>query len=347
MSKKLVIAMIVLIVAAMMLTAACGKTTTGEIQEQQDSSAKKITVYTTIFPLYDFSSKIGGEHVEVVNIVPPGVDSHDFEPTPRDLIGLNQADLFVYNGGGLEQWADDVLQSVDNSELVVVKMSDHITFVERSGGDGHDHGEEEDHQADEHEGNESHEEDTEDGHADEMMFDPHIWLDPVRAMEIANVIKEQLKTIDPEHQADYEQSHTELVTELQKLHEDFQEMAEQAKTKEVIVSHAAFGYLTDRYGLEQIAISGLSPSDEPGQKELAQIISLAREHDVQYIFFETLVNTRVAQMVQEQIGAEALVLNPLEGLTKEEIAAGKDYLSVMRENLENLRIALGVNDDES
>ncbi len=342
MKKTSMKTMIVLMVAMMMLIASCGNSTTGGNPDQNDPSAQKIIVYTTIFPLYDFASNIGGEHVEVVNIVPPGVDSHDFEPTPRDLIGLNQADLFLYNGGGLEKWVDSVLPSIDRQELVVVKMSDYIEFEERSGGDGHDH------DADEHEGAETYDgNDAHDDHAAEGMTDPHIWLDPVRAMEMAAIIHEKLETIDPGHQTDYELGYTELKAELQQLHKDFQETAEQAKTKEVIVSHAAFGYLTDRYGLEQIAISGLSPSEEPGQKELARIISLASEHDIQYIFFETLVNTRVAQMVQEQIGAKALVLNPLEGLTKEEIAAGKDYLSVMRENLDNLRLALGVHDDES
>ncbi|MBO8171229.1 MAG: zinc ABC transporter substrate-binding protein [Bacillaceae bacterium] len=326
--------LIVLIMIFTMVLSACG----GQSAEEQ-AEPEGLRIYTSIYPLYDFSSKITGEKAEVVNLVPPGAEPHDFEPSPKDLVKLSEADVFVYNGGGFETWIEDVLQSIDTSGMIVVNASEEIEPMEREDivhRVGH---------ADEHAEDGEHEEEAHEEEADEHnhgIYDPHFWTDPLRAKAIATAIKDAVIEADPANQAVYEQNYEDLMQEFDRLHQEYEETLKNATRKDFIVSHAAFGYLAERYGLEQIAISGLSPSDEPSQKELQEIIDFARENQVEYIMFENLVDTRVAQMVREQIGAEALVLHTVGGLTKEELERGEDYFSLMRQNLKSLSKALGV-----
>ncbi|MEW9673264.1 metal ABC transporter substrate-binding protein [Ammoniphilus sp. 3BR4] len=348
------------------LSACSPQSETATAPKQEISASKqneKLEVYTSFYPLYDFAVKIGGERAHVENLVPPGAEPHDFEPTAKDVIKLNEGDIFIYNGSGFEAWADKVLQSIDNSKMVIVNASEHTALLtrEQTGAeeDHHDHGTEtepkEEGHADEehgHEGehkegehaseNSSEGEHKEDEHGleEEGINDPHIWLDPVRAKDIATAIKDSLIQADPAGKETYEKNYSNLISQLDQLDKEFQSVVQTAQRKEIMVSHAAYGYLVNRYGLKQMAISGLTPSDEPTQKELQEIITFAKENNVKYILFETLVTGKVAEMVRKEIGAEALVFNPLEGLTEEEIAKGKDYFSVMRENLQSLKTAL-------
>ena len=319
---------------SLILLSACSNTsTTEEIAED-----KKITIMTSFYTLYDFTSKIVGDRAEVINLVPAGAEPHDFEPTPKDMANLSKADIFIYNGGGYETWIEDVLNSIDHPEMSTLNISENLDLltVEETGGeDNHDH--------DGHEEETNHEEEVNHVEEEELAgeYDPHVWLDPLRAKQIAEMIKDELIKVDEDGKDVYEKNFNELASEFDALHSEYETALNNPSQKELIVSHAAFGYLTNRYGLDQIAISGLSPSDEPSPKELQEIIHFAREHQVKYILFETLVSPKVAETVQDKIGAEALTLNPLEGLTEKEIEEGKDYFSVMRENLESLKMATG------
>lgn len=324
------------LVAATALTG-CDSTAKEEAGANKDTG--KVQVYTSLFPLEDFAKKIGGEHVQVTNIVPPGTDSHDFELTARDMTNLSHADVFVYNGAGFETWIEKVSNMLDPAKTVVVDSSKNVELLPSTEADHHDHSEEKgknehDHDHEKEETKEEHE------HGE---YDPHIWLDPISAKQQARNIKDGLIKADPDHQADYEKNYETLAAQLDQLHREYEEMVKQAKRKEIVVSHAAFSYLTKRYGIEQIAISGISPADEPSPKELKEIINTVREHQIQHIFFETLVSAKVAEVVKNEVKAEALTLNPLEGLTKEEVAQGADYFSMMRQNKENLAKALGAN----
>lgn len=317
---------------------------------------EKVEVYTSFYPLYDFATKIAGDRANVVNLVPPGAEPHDFEPSAKDIIKLSEGDIFIYNGSGFEAWADKVLDSIDTSKMAIINASEHIALLTREQTgikeDHHDHGakdEHTEHVGDEHGHEEEHKSEHaseakhtegEHGHEEEGINDPHFWLDPVGAKDIATAIKQALVQVDPAGTEVYEKNYTTVIAELDQLDKEFQSVVENAQRKEMIVSHAAYGYLVNRYGLKQISISGLSPSDEPTQKELQEIITFAKEHNVKYILFETLISGKIAEMVRKEIGAEALVFNPLEGLTEEEIAKGKDYFSVMRENLQSLKTAL-------
>ncbi len=283
----------------------------------------KLQVYTSIYPLYDFAKKIGGQYVSVTNLIPPGTDPHSFELLPRDMSKLSEADLLVFNGGGFEPWVERVNQILDSDQVKVVDSTAQISLIEGHAHHEHGHGDEHEHPAN---GN-----------------DPHVWLDPQLAKQQAASIRDALVQLDEAHKSYYTENYDQLASKLDQLDQEFKEMVAQAPKKQFAVSHASFSYLAKRYGLEQIAISGLSPSDEPGPQELKKVIEQVKEHDIDVILFETLVSNKMAGVVKKEVKAETMVLNPLEGLTETEMKQGEDYFSVMYKNKENLAKALGVN----
>jgi zinc transport system substrate-binding protein len=178
------------------------------------------------------------------------------------------------------------------------------------------------------------------GDTSQQVPDPHIWLDPVLVKGIVEAIRDAYVQVDPANRASYEANAAAFVTELEALDQKYQATLSQYDKRTIVVSHNAFGYLARRYGLDVVFIAGLSPEAEPSPQELAAISRLARERGVKYIFFETLVSPRLAQTVATEVGAQTLVFDPLEGLTDEDIASGESYISVMEQNLDNLKIAL-------
>jgi zinc transport system substrate-binding protein len=305
MSKKWTIQMLMILSAVSVILTGCDSARAAKLPQ-----AEKIQVYTSLFPLEDFAKKIGGHHVQVTNLVPPGIEAHDFELSPQDMVSLSEADVFIYNGAGFETWADKASQVLKRNKKSIVNTTEKLKLLRTEAGD------------------------------EQGRFDPHVWLDPILAKQQALQIRDVFMKKDPENKADYEENCNRLLLQLDQLDQEYQVMVQKAKKREFITSHAAFAYLAHRYGLEQIAISGISPSDEPSAKELEQIMQVIERHQTKYILFETLVSGKVAEVVKKEVKAEALMLNPLEGLTKEEAAQGADYFSVMRKNKENLAKAL-------
>jgi len=263
----------------------------------------RLPVAASFYPMYEFARAVGGDQIDAINLVPAGTEPHDWEPTPGHIKALNQAELFIYNGAGFEHWVGTTLNSLDNKDLVVVETARSAELLE--GGQ-----------------------------------DPHVWLDPVSAARQVQAIRDALMGRDPAHKDTYEANAAAYVAKLQELDQAYQSGLAQCKQRQFFTSHAAFSYLAHRYGIEQHPIMGLSPDAEPKPKELANIVAEAKRYQVKYIFFETLVSDKVAKLVAQETGAGTLVLNPLEGLTDDEVKAGKDYLSVMRDNLANLKTAL-------
>jgi zinc transport system substrate-binding protein len=284
--------------------------------------SEKLTVAATIYPLGDFAKKIGGEHVDVMTLTPPGVEPHDFEPTPRDLEKLDSSRVFIYNGAGLDSWVDRVRHSLDPKKTVIVNATQSLSLLK----------------AEEEHGKEGHK-DEEHHHGE---WDPHVWLDPVLAEKQAARIRDALIQADPAHRPEYEENYRKLSERLSELDQILSELTRKAKKKEIVVSHAAFGYLADRYGFEQIAVAGLSPMDEPSPKAMEEILHVMKEHGIRHVFFETLANVKVAEAIRKETGAEALTLHPIEGLTEDEVRRGEDYFSLMQKNLENLKKGLQV-----
>lgn len=292
-----------------------------------NDSTSTITVYASFYPLYDITQKIAGEHATIINLLPSGAEPHDWEPGPQTVASLLQADLLVVNGLGMEPWLHKLGESLEGQVPIVITSAG----IEPLYGYEDHHDEEEKH----HDEEEKH-----DDEARTQIPDPHIWLDPQYALLQAESIATALQEIDPVHAHIYQENLANFSVQIEKLDQDFRETLQSVQRREFVVTHLSFAYLAARYGLEQKAISGLTAHAEPSPAEMSELVDFMREHNIRYIFQEPLVSGRLAQTIASEVGAELLILNPLAGLTEEEEAAGEDYFSVMRQNLNQLAYAL-------
>lgn len=320
--------------SASLLLAACSEQATepSDISEShtQENKQESLMVYTTVYPIQYFAERIGGEHVEVASVYPPGADEHIYEPTQQDMVKFAEADLLLSIGLGLESFIASAKDTLANQNVEIVELADAIpdeTILgkEDSKEEGH---EEEGH---EEEGHDSH------GHG---ALDPHLWISPILSIELAKVIKEELVEKSPEQEQAFEENFLELESDLQQLDQEFRAMVEKAPRDTFFVSHAAFGYWGSDYGLEQIAVSGLTTQDQPSQKELADLVQQAKEESITYILTEQNVSSKLTDIIQSEIGAETLPLHNLSILTEEDLASDETYLTLMQRNIETLEKAL-------
>jgi zinc transport system substrate-binding protein len=322
----------------LLLLAACGADTDQGGSDNPDA----LKVYTTVYPLTDFTEKIGGEYVTAESIYPPGADEHTFEPSQKDMMKLSDSDLFIYIGLGLEGFVDRAKDVLESENVTMVAAGSEIeSGHEEEESHNDEHGDEEGHDdhdehADEEEGHDEHA----DSHDHEHDIDPHVWLDPVYAKELAHSIYENLSEKMPENEAVFKENYETLVTQLDELDESFENTVESADKNQIFVAHAAYSYWEERYGIEQVAIAGISSTDEPSQQELKNIIDTAKENDISYIIFEQNGSSRLTEVVQKEIGAEKLTLHNLGVRTQEDIDEEKDYFDLMNENIETLQKAL-------
>lgn len=307
--------------------------------EKKESNKEngKLLIYTTVYPLQYFTERIAGDLVTVESIYPPGADEHTFEPSQRDMMNIADANSFFYIGLGLEGFVEKAKTTLKNEDVQFVPVGEKINLeksasVHEEGSEHEEHSEHEEYS--EHEEHDEHEEHQ---HGD---IDPHVWLDPLYAKEIALAIKDTLVTQLPEEEKTLEQNYEQLVKDLDDLHSSFQSTIESAKHKEIIVSHAAFGYWEKRYGLQQINISGLSSASEPSQKDLEEIVKIAKEKNIHYIFFEQNISSKLGEIIQQEIGAKPLFLHNLSTLTEENIKKNENYFTLMNQNVESLKTGL-------
>lgn len=316
------------------------------LESQDDGS----DVVATFYPLYTISEEVAGEEASVSSLVPPGTDPHSFEPSPQDIQRLNNADIFVVTGAEFEEWEHNLIESVDD-DVRIVKPSDSIELIEIDDSHGEEHHEE--HHEEENHGNETHEEDTHHGeeehheeHHDEHHgegdheghdhgpYDPHYWLSPTNAEVIAEEVSQALQSEDPENSEAYESNFEAFRSELQALDSDFREGLQGCELDTILVTHAAFSYLGEEYGFSQVQITGLGHLTEPTAQELENLQNQASEHGIEHIFYDSMVDSSVADTIAGGVDAEVMVLNSIEGAKEE------PYIDLMRENLDNLEIAL-------
>jgi zinc transport system substrate-binding protein len=318
-ARALLAVPLALVALAALTAGGCAATGPGVPGDREDPGL--LRVVAAFYPLRFVAERVGGDRVSVAALTPPGVEAHDLELTPSLVSEIAGADLVVYLSG-FQPAVDDAVTAyarlaLDVAEVVPLIGTDH-------GGDDQDG----DHQDGDHQ-------DGDRGHGAE---DPHLWLDPDRLATIAAQMATSLGAIDVRGADHYATGAAELRQELAALDTAYAEGLAVCQRREIVVSHAAFGYLADRYDLTQIAITGLSPEDEPTPQRLAEVIHEAQRHGATTIFFEVLVSPRVAQVIAGQVGARTAVLDPIEGLAP---GSDQDYLSVMRTNLDALRAALG------
>lgn len=313
---------IAVIIAAsfILLLAGCGK----QVDKEQSGSTKT-KVIATIYPVYEFAKQVAGDKAEVTMLVPPGAEPHDWEPSPKDLARIKSAKLFLYHGAGMEP-VEKLLTKEVLGEAKAVEVSRGIELLQASEKE-EEHGHQEEKEPESHE--------HEHGHVDS-----HVWLDPVYARQEVENIALALMEADPVNKEYYRQRADTYKQQLADLDQAYQAAFANTARRDIVTSHAAFGYLSKRYHLQQIPIMGLSPDSEPTPDKMAQVVEFCREHQVKFIFFETLVSPKLAQTIAKETGAGLLVLNPVESLGEQEMQDGKNYLTIMRENLDNLEKAL-------
>lgn len=335
--KKIIPALTVAFASASVL-AACGSNT-----DSSTSDKTQTEVYASTFATAAIAREIGGDQVNVKMIVPPGADPHSYEPTSKQLTEIAKGDLFLLTGTTLEPYSKKIQESLKGTDVRFVETSKDVNLLE-SDATLHAH-EEEGHSEDEH----AHEEEGHDDHAtdepaheeeghDHGKYDPHVWLDPTNAKTMARSITVALSKEVPKDKATFEKNLKTFDQQADELDEQFKQAVADGSKKELLVTHAAYGYLAERYGFTQLPIAGISPSDEPSQKQLAALVKEARMHDLKYVTFEETVSPKVARVIQKEIGAESVTIHNLESVTKAQ--QNSSYFKLMEENVQTLKQAL-------
>ncbi|MFC4017803.1 metal ABC transporter substrate-binding protein [Micromonospora sp. GCM10011542] len=278
---------------------------------------QRVDVVAAFYPLQFLAERIGGDAVRVTNLAKPGAEPHDLELNAGQVGQVTEAELIVYLKGFQPAVDDAVEQNGGDRAFDVTSVQ---PLLDANAG-GHNHEGEKESGEEQHGGGK----------------DPHVWLDPTRLAGIGDQLAQRLGRADPDHAADYTARAAALRADLTTLDTEFSQGLKTCQRREIVTSHTAFGYLADRYQLEQVGITGLSPDVEPSPQRLAQVIEEAKAHRTTTIFFETLVSPKVAETIAGPVGARTAVLDPIEGLAA---GSGADYLSVMRTNLQALRTGL-------
>jgi zinc transport system substrate-binding protein len=297
---------------ASLLAAATASVLTGcgSGDEGSGGGSGELTVLAGFYPLEWTAARVGGEHVSVSSLTPPGAEAHDLELAPQDVAAVAEADLLVYLDGFQPALDEAAGGEGGDSAWDAGQAADLVT------GEAHAHAESEE-------------------HADEETVDPHFWLDPTRLAAVGDALADRLADLDPGNATAYEENAAALRGDLEALDQEMETALAACSVSTLVTSHEAFGYLGDRYGLDVVGISGLSPSQEPDPAQLAEIATLVRDRGITTVYTETLVDPAVAETVAEEAGARTAVLDPIEGLT--DASGGEDYLQVMRANLATLQ----------
>ncbi|WP_436957935.1 metal ABC transporter substrate-binding protein [Streptomyces sp. SudanB182_2057] len=284
-------------------------------------NTEKFDVVASFYPMAFLAERIGGDHVHVTSLTSPGQEPHDLELSTRQIASLEESDAVLY----LKNLQPSVDEAVAQSPVDTKIDAASLTTLEEHGNEVGGHAAEHDHEH-EHGG-------------DESGKDPHIWLDPVRYAQVAEGVGRAFEKADPDHAADYKKNTAALVKQLNALNTEFENGLAHTKGKVFITTHAAFGYLAERYGLTEEAINGLDPESEPSAARVKDLEKMAKADGVSTVFYETLVSDKTAKTIASDTGLKTDVLDPIEGITKH--SRGQDYFAVQRANLKALQQALG------
>lgn len=307
--------------AALMLLSACSLP--AENSKSQSNTQDKLTVAAMLFPQYDFARRIAGDRAEVKLLLPAGTESHSYEPTPSDIVTINKCDIFLYTGKEMEPWTETLLDGglegdtlvVDLSEGIEMSATESVTYGDDDHGDHgtHDH-----------------------------VLDPHIWTSPKNAAIMAQSICEALCERDREGEDFYRNNLASYLEELDALDEEIRDIVDSGERKEIVFgSRYALHYFSEEYGLTcYAAYDSCSEESEPSAGAVAEIIDLVKEKNIPVIYYEEMTDPKVARAIAQETGAEILLMHSCHNLSKDEMNAGKTYISIMRENAENLRKGL-------
>ena len=285
-------------------------------EQREEVGTGRLRIVTTLFPLYDFTRAIAGEKAEVFLLLPPGMESHSFEPKPDDIIRINKSDLFIFTNRAMEPWAGDIISGLDSKKILVVDASRGVAFrhVQPGRGHGRDHG---------------------------NGTDPHIWLDFGNAATMVDNILAGLVARDPKNRTHYTANATAYKALLNDLDQSYRQGLSTCERKLILHGgHFAFGYLADRYGLKYESAYAFSADAEPTPARIAALIGQMRSNGLRHIFTEELMEPRVARIIAQETGAGILKLHGAHNIGRDDLKAGASFLTLMEQNLRNLRIGL-------
>ena len=305
----------------------CGKKQDQAAENNQAQSSSKLSVVATIFPEYDFLRQIGGDYINLKMLVTPGAETHSFEPTPQDIKAVNESDLFVYVGGDSDGWVESILDSVDTDRVKVVTLMDCVQLVPEETVAG---------MTPEEETSET------DSEEEETEYDEHVWTSPKNARLIVQKLCDNLCQLDPAHKTDYQKNTKAYQKKLDKLDQEFQEVAEHGKRKEIIVGDRfPFRYFADAYGLTYYAaFPGCAADTEPNAGTIAFLTEKVKKDQIPVVFHIELSNEKVCNSICEATGAKSELLNAVHNVSKKDFEAGVTYMDLMEHNVKVLKEAL-------
>lgn len=283
----------------------------------QIEKSDKLKIYASFYPIEEVVKKVGRDKVEIKSIVPSGVEPHHYEISSKERGALEESDLIFINGLEMEPWGEN-LESELNEKVIALGEKVNPLKLEAH---------------DEHENHDSHDEHN---HGD---YDPHVWLDPIRMKEMTAIVAAELSKIDEENSNYYQENAKEYISKLEDLDREYKEELASFKNKKAIVSHDAFGYLGDRYKIDFLGVSGISPEEEPSLKKMGEIVELIKKDNLKVVFFEELTSSKVAKSISEETGARTDVLYTIEGISEKDKKDGMGYIELMKRNLESLKKA--------
>lgn len=329
MSKKNIAFILVLIILFSIITIVIL-----QVNKTESNETGKIEIVATLFPQYDFAKQIGGDKVNVTLLLPPGTESHTYDPTPQDMVNINNSSLFIYTGEEMEPWAENLISGMKN-EINVLDLSTTVNLINSEEF-------EEEHSSNENHEHDNHDEVNKSSESHVHTYDPHIWLNPLNAIQMVNSITEQLCRIDPENADYYKNNASEYIKEIQQLDSEFENVVNSSTNKKIAFGGAfAYAYFVERYNIEFIsAYQTCGESTEPSTTQVKEVIDYINENNIPVIFYKEYTTGNVAKTISENTNAQMLVFNTVHNVSKDEIENGASYVSIMRQNLENLKIAL-------
>ena len=291
-----------------------------------------LSIYTSFYPMYEFTQEIVGDTAEVVNIMPPGSASHGWEPSARQVVELSEADVLVYQGVGMEEWIDDVKATLEaeGSDIIFIEAAEGLDLLVSSHTHDHDHDQDHDHDhGDDH--------DDHDDHDHGEGYDPHVWLSVRSSIEILSNIKDALVEIDGENAEAYNSNYEEYKSELEALDEKYTSELISADVDSFMITHEAFGYLARDFNLTQYGLSGMGTEQDPNPEKMAEMIDIVESEGMKAIYFDDAGSDKIAlTLAAELADVEVLPLTTLHSPTQAEMDAGLNYIKAMETNLENL-----------
>ena len=297
------------------------------IVKQQDNG--KINIVTTVFASFDFARQVAGDNANITLLIKPGSESHSYEPTPKDIIAIEECDIFIYTGGENDTWLDYILNTVDNDDIKIIKMLDLVEKYEEEhveGMEGHHHSHEHDH---------SHEEGAEE-------WDEHVWTDPLNAIKISEKIKDVLCETDVNNKERYEENFRQYSDELMRLDSEFESIVEKSERHELVFGDRfPLRYFVEAYGLDYYAaFPGCAAESEPSAKTVAFLIDKVKEDKIPIVFKIELSNGNIANAIANDAGVKVMTFYTCHNVSRSDFDKGETYISLMRRNLDTLREAL-------